>query len=295
MPVVMVERLLRLPVGTLYISGGGEPLLHQGLVVLLDRPGVVGALNLVLITNGLLLSKISPTVLDRFEYIQVALPAPTEDLYETITGYRRLKEVLAIPSYVKEKCHKPNPQLTAVCVISRRNAHGVIGVLRLAQECGFNYMRFRLANDYEQGSDNSLGPIDRNFLCELADSVAGIVQPGFTNLRELSHSTPTTGYTPSSRCHSLDLRLIANVAPTGFVYCCVPDIGNESYCIGNLHEQRFEDIWNGHKHLDIIEELQRRYQNGGCSMKCRCHTYNTHFDAVLPHLPDCPPYPRPSI
>ena len=53
---------------------------------------------------------------------------------------------------------------------------------------------------------------------------------------------------------------------------------------GDLHQERFETIWGGPRHRQVIQELSARYACGGCHDGCRSHSYNRAIALGRPRM-----------
>lgn len=83
---------------------------------------------------------------------------------------------------------------------------------------------------------------------------------------------------PLSRSRAaINIRANAFVNYCGGVWLCQPHIGDQRYCIGNLNEQRFANIWNSLRHKKVIASLNGAFATGACR-NCRSIAFNQAAD-----------------
>lgn len=279
----LIESLIRMKVHGVYFSGGGEPCTFKGLpegIRTLKQNGVETAL----VTNGTLFERMGlMEVADCINYIAFSVPSCTEQMYEKITGRNLMESVLSLPAKIKERWGEVAPILGARVVVTNLIAEEVPHILATLKERNFDYALFKIVRDYE---DRGLG-VSEELTKKLKDEVQklkenGKLDPRFTNLdRIFAYRKP---YKPDGICHINRMGLLAAVTPEGDVYPNISEIGHEEFKAGNLHDNSFDEIWNGKVHRRVKDVSDKQWQAGECK-NCRAISYNLRIQDMVGHLP----------
>lgn len=99
---------------------GGEPLLHRGLSILVNRAADLG-LHTTLITNGLALCGKELPWLARLSALSLSIDTLDDSLARQIRGIDRSAYELILDALMKLKKRAPQTWIGANCVVSRRN------------------------------------------------------------------------------------------------------------------------------------------------------------------------------
>lgn len=278
----VVEDLIRLKVAAVYLSGGGEPTVFKGWQDYARRL-MDGGLEVALITNGVALGPAQAEVLGRMNYIAVSVYSTEEEEYRRITESRFFDRQWSVPSLIRQ--HGGRTVVGARCVLNNINYRHLLPIYRRAREAGFDYIIFIPAVDYE-GRGVSLGASAVNEVLESIAANRGEFAPSFTNAgdlltRKVAHYARQDYRVEFSRppvgCTAINIGANAFVNYCGGVWLCQPHIGDQRYCIGNLNEQRFADIWNSPRHKSVIDSLDRNFAAGACR-NCRSIAFNQAAD-----------------
>lgn len=281
----VVEDLIELKAAAVYISGGGEPTVLKGWHKYAQRL-IDGGIEVALITNGVALAPAQADVLSRMNYIAVSVYSTNENEYRQITESRFFDRQWAIPSLVRQGIGRA--VIGARCVLNSVNYRNLLPIYRQARKSGFDYIIFIPAVDYE-GRGVSLGA---DAIREVIDDIAANedqFDPAFTNAldllaRNVAHYAPqdyrSRFAAPLTGCSAINIGANAFVNYCGGIWLCQPHIGDLRYCIGNLNNQRFADIWNSQRHKDVIAGLDRDFIAGACR-NCRSIAFNQAADRYV--------------
>ena len=257
---------------SVYLSGGGEPLLYKGIrkvvETIVDRPG----LSLALVTNGSLMFHKNNRVADfadKFGYIHVSLHSGADQARKL--RFDPEQRALKIPSELGDR--KP-AELKLRVIINDHNYKDIFDKLESAWKAGYDYVVYTVERDYE---GRGLGLKEENFemLKKMIYSRWDEADDKFCNLREVAaRLNHRDVYIPTPICWAVELRLLAVIDPKGDVYTCIYHIGREEFCLGNIIEKNFSEIWNSPKHLEIINKLHFHEKSGRCR-NCRFFKLNS--------------------
>lgn len=278
----VIEDLISMKTSAVYLSGGGEPTIVKGwdgyARQLLDS-----GVEVALITNSVALQSAHVDVLSRMNYVAVSVYSTDEDEYKQITDSHFFDRQWTAPRLIK--AGKGDVVVGARCVINKINYKNIVNTYRKVKESGYDYIIFIPAVDYE-GSGIGLGVEEQDYVNALISEHKDFFDVKFTNAvdlltRDISHYNKTdyrqlcTNHL--SGCSAVKIRANAFVNYCGGVWLCQPHIGNPLYQIGNLNKDRFSEIWNSSRHVEVAGLLHDDFSKGVCR-NCRSIGFNIAGD-----------------
>lgn len=275
----VIDDLIKLKTRSVYLSGGGESTTVKGwdrYVQLLTNQGI----EVALITNGIALQKSDVDILRKMNYIAISIYSTDEAEYNQITGGHFFKKQFELPSIIKHESSRTI--VGARCVLNNVNYKRVVSIYQQAMSAGFDYIIFIPAVDYE-GAENGLRLEEMNITKGILEKHYNLFDFSKTNVDELikkdihyyekSDYRKTYESSDTVICKAIEIRGNAFINYDGGVYLCQPHIGDKRYCIGNVNESRFTEIWNSEQHLQVIDFLQQQFARGLCK-NCRSIKFN---------------------
>ena len=269
----LIDSIIDLGINGVYWSGGGEPTTIKDFTKYIDRIAN-SKIEQALITNGLLISDKWIPLMKKFNYIAISFQASRKETYEKITGYdvrdklfsnvRKLNDVLE------------GTILGARCVINKYNYKEIVPIYKDAKELGVDYLIFIPAVDYEKRGNVELSEEEKDYLRDEVKDIESSLDDSFTNLRRITKQGGAYYKKEENRgfpCYANQIRATAFINYDGGVWLCQPHIGNQKYCIGNINDCKFTEIWNSQRHCEVIELLDSEHEMGKCK-NCRSIAYN---------------------
>ena len=281
-PILMNKDILRdrlfeakqLGVKSVMFGGTGEPLVHKRISEITNSAADAG-LDVAFTTNGVLLDKLLPV--DRCTWIKVSLNAGTRDSYSAIhrTDVEDWDKVWgAIRNAV---ARKGNCTLGVQCVVLPENAYDMGNLADLCIEAGVDYLvlkpysqaTFMLSHTYEN--------IDYSKMREYLQSVVSkstktfkVIYRGNAINEEISkkHAYDKCRATPTAWVYSM---------ADGRLFTCSAHLLDERFCIGNLNENSFQEIWEGEKRRANFEMMRDTFDIKQCRLNCRMNGPNKYL------------------
>lgn len=280
---ILSERMLeakQLGVKSVMFAGTGEPLVHKRISDINARAAYSG-LDTAFTTNGVLLDKLKNPEL--CTWIKVSLNAGRRDSYAAIhrTDAKDWDKVWAnITDVVKRK---GNCTIGVQCVVLPENVYDMKALAQLCIDAGVDYLvlkpysqaTFMLSHKYENVDYSKM----RSYLqgvTELSTKDFKVIYRGNAINEEISkkHAYDICRSTPSFWCYSM---------ADGRMFVCSAHLLDERFCVGNLNDQTFQEIWEGEKRRQAWEMMQN-FDIKKCRLNCRMNGPNKYLHQLTHQL-----------
>lgn len=276
----LVESIVRMKIRAVYFSGGGEPTLYPGLAGYIERLTGSGVECSVL-TNGSCFAEVGLIqVANQLNYIAVSVPGIDDGTFETITGTRNLEKVLALPEQIKTVHGENSPTIGARIVLTNKNYRQIGDFLRIMRERNYDYALFKIVRDYEDNGQG-LSQEEEAYLREEVRTY-GDLDDRFTNIKGIFGYRTLPNF--KNACWTNRYGMLANVSTDGRVYPNIVEIDKEDFCIGDLHKETLDEMWNGPRH-EVVKQRSDEKWTGGTCRNCRAMAYNAIINDWRDRLP----------
>lgn len=276
----LVDSIIKMKIRAVYFSGGGEPTLYPGLAEYIGKLHA-NEIECSIITNGSCFEQMGLiSIADKLNYIAVSVPGVDTDTFKTITGTENLDKVLDLPKKIKEMHEDTSPIIGSRIVLTNKNYKQVKEFLSIIKEKEFDYALFKVVRDYE---DNGQG-LSKSEEEYLKEEINGFDNPdeNFTNVKSIFNYKTLPDF--KNKCWVNQYGMLANVSTDGRVYPNIVEIDKEDYCIGNLYEEKLEDMWNGSRHNKVKKLSNTKWISGKCK-NCRAMSYNDIINECMEKIP----------
>lgn len=276
----LTDSIIRMGIRAVYFSGGGEPTLYPGL------PGYVRKLTgsgveCSILTNGSCFEEMGLIpIADRLNYIAVSVPGVDEATFEAITGTKNLEKMLSLPGKIKAVHGDKSPVIGSRIVLTNKNYQQVGDFLRVVKECKFDYALFKVVRDYEDNGQG-LSKEEEGYLKEEIQAYQDL-DNRFTNIKGIFDYKTLPEF--KNVCWVNRYGMLANVSTDGKVYPNIVEIDKEEFCIGDLHTETLEEMWNGPRHAEVKKCSDEKWAGGVCR-NCRAMAYNDIINSWMEQMP----------
>lgn len=270
----LVEDLAGIQVRAVTFSGGGEPLMHPGIVKIMQHTRDVG-LDLSIITNGQLLTGERAEQLAYAKWVRVSVDYHTA---EQMVKFRSVPErcfqqlldnLKAFAAMKTDECN-----LFINYIVHRENYAGLTYAGRLFKDHGVENVRFSpmWVPGFEEYHHPLRGAVETQLqdLQEICDS--GFSINSTYDLESSSHSLDR-GYT---KCHFC--QVVPVVAADGNVYACHNKAYDAKGLIGSIKDQLFSELWFSD---EAAEAMQRIDPSRDCRHQCAADQKNLLIQDIL--------------
>ncbi|PFL57210.1 hypothetical protein COJ27_29865 [Bacillus cereus] len=261
----LCDDLIKMQVKTVYFSGGGDPTMYPYLAEMMHKLHKSGV-KLALLTNGSN-SKLLLEVAKYCEYILIHISSHKPDIYEVLMG-KKMNDILNIAQRIQNTLKGNIVKVGARIVVVEKNQPYLADTVKELLAKNFDYVQCTPAADYESISEKS----NLNQMKQIANDPV-FKLPGVTfNLKN------STDYNAHLTCASIENKLHATIDALGGVYICPPYTAMQGdFCLGNINNNNFYEIWESENHKKVIDKMNRRYKDNKCK-NCRFISYNPHIE-----------------
>jgi len=252
-----------------FFSGGGEPLMYLRLydhIIYLNRAG----LKVSLLTNGYYLADEKyKEMLASLDYVAISIPTLSQEEFKNMTG-RNIPKHLPDLAHIIRANAKKRPIVGARLVANTDNHKSVIETIIKLKSNNYDYCIVKIPKDPE-GRGLGLSLEELSYIKEEYSKHSEELSEDFTNLKSVLDSEAIKP--AGDICWSIEYGINCFIHTDGGVYLCLSLVGKKEYCIGNIHDENFDDIWKGEKRKEIISLMQSKYKAMECK-NCRNIAYN---------------------
>ena len=270
---ILCPRMLEASVNgvrSVMFAGTGEPLLHKRINEIVECAHRV-QLDVAFTTNGVLLNKLGPIGL--CSWIKISLNAGTPESYAKIhqTDIGDWYKVWdGIKNAVKRK---GNCTIGVQCVVLPENFMEMGNLAYLARDAGADYF---VMKPYSQGTF-SIVQREVNYQ-EMHDELEAVRQFSTPTFQVIYRENAVKQEGEShhyDRCRATPFFWVYSMA-NGDVFTCSAHLLNKQFCIGNLNNQSFQEIWEGdgrRKNWELMKEFDIKQ----CRKNCRMNQSNIYL------------------
>lgn len=273
---ILIKRMReakRLGVKSVMFGGTGEPLVHKKISEITKGAHEAG-LDVAFTTNGVLLDKLAPVEL--CTWIKVSLNAGTEESYAAIHRTDKKDWTKVWKNIQEAVARKGKATIGVQCVVLPDNVYDMGALAELCRKAGVDYLvlkpysqaTFMLSHKYEN--------IDYSAMREYLQSVVSLSTDKFKVIyRGKAINEEITKKHAYDKCRATPTMWVYSMAD-GRVFTCSAHLLDERFCIGNLNENTFQEIWEGEKRRENWEMMQS-FDIKQCRLNCRMNGPNKYL------------------
>jgi len=209
----LIYELHSLGTQSITFTGGGEPLMHPKFENLV-RAALSLNFEVGLVTNGVLLDKVSFDTLEQFRFIRVSLDAGDGKTYKTVKGCDYFKKVV---KNIK-RATKANSTVGISYVVTPQNKHTIEEAYKLAEDINAAYIQVKPAIINNQPYRDYEDPTGKKLI-------------------------RTPRFTPKTKLPCQIAQLVGVVTADSAVYYCCQARGIPYMSLGRLYESSFKELW----------------------------------------------------
>lgn len=264
-----IQGMRKLGAKAITFTGGGEPMIHKDFYEILVTSKKLG-FDCGLITNGSVITeKNAELLLDNLNWLRISMSGGDKDSYFKVQGKDHfelvIKNLKIISSIKKKKNSKTKIGLRML--ITEQNVHTLFSLVKIISDInGINYLQ--IAPDHDNHDDGSFwhGKIVKKEK-DKSENVLNkknidFITSGFEILNTNNNDKQKTLNIPK-KCyaHFYQVAIMAD----GNVSFCKNARFDEKFFIGNINEEKIENIWNSEKN----KEIEKWVRPNNCGLLCK--------------------------
>ena len=278
---ILIQRMdeaKQLGVKSVMYAGTGEPLLHKRINTIVAGAHLWG-LDQAFTTNGVLLDKLQFPEL--CSWIKVSLNAGTKESYAKIHQTDE-KDWDKVWSNIHSLVARKGPCAVGVqCVVLPENYTDMGTLAFLSRESGVDYL---VLKPYSQGTFSIVQrQIDYKEMEDELQKVTEFSTPTFQVIYRENAVKREVEEHHYEKCLATPFLWVYSMAD-GRVFTCSAHLLDDRFCIGNLNERSFQDIWEGEGRRKQWE-LMKEFDSKNCRKNCRMESVNQYLDQVKHGVP----------
>lgn len=261
-------------------SGEGEPLLNKDMADIANGIKACGV-DVAMSSNGVLFTKEkAEECLGAFTWIRFSISSMEKGSYEKIQrgkegDLKRVKENLEDAVRVK-KNKGLNTTLGVQCLLLPDNIGQLTDMAKELREIGVDYLTIKPYSQHLH-SENKF-EIDYADMLDLDKELKQYATEEFSIYFRANAMSKMHHEKCYKQCYGLPF--MTHIDAKGNVWPCVAHIGTKEFCFGNIYEQPFEEIWEGTKRQEVIQNLSVLDINKVCREACRLDEINKYLNEL---------------
>ena len=234
-------------------------------------------MDVALITNGSHLTENKmKSILENCTWVRVSLDAITPATFEKMHGMGTKAFECVIEN--TKRLAQVKRELGSACTIGvgfltcDTTKDEMVEAARTCQQWGVDYLQFRPLQVRVGEAKYHWADVDQQIVeaCEFSTNGYDVL-----NSRHKYNAIKTKNYGRDyGKCYGQ--QFASTIAADGRVYVCCHLRGLEKYCLGDLRQQSFKEIWNSERRREVVKGIDF----ADCIPLCRDNTFNQ----VLWHL-----------
>lgn len=284
-----LREMAALGVKSVMFAGEGEPLLHEGLVEMVQAASRSG-IDVSITSNGSLGTPVLwAELLPHLTWLRFSLDAGSAPVHAKVHGVAQkvfTRTVVSMGQALAVRAERQLPvTIGAQFLVLPENIDDLGNAIDLAGNLGLDYLALKSYSLHPQMMKKKDVSYQEDLVARIEEIVEARRGQAATNV--IFRKDSMTSYQEQrprfAHCHALPFW--GYVASTGDVYTCSVFLGQEEFKAGNINHQGMEDIFFGAARrqsvgyaageLDVCEK---------CRVNCRMARVNEFLD-VLSHKP----------
>lgn len=268
-------------VKSVMFAGEGEPLLFKDLDLIVEHCSSVG-IDTSLTTNFVPLNKKNiQRCVENCSWIKVSLNAGTKETYAAIHQTKELdfERVMDNLTYALKyrKEHNLNCTIGVQMLLLPENKDEATILAQKCKEIGVDYLVIKPYSQHLSSDTHKYEDIDYTPMLHLENELDKISDENFNVVfRANTMKKYIEKKQPYDKCHSTPF-FWGYIAADGKVFGCSAYLGRDEFCYGNIYDNSFEEIWEGHKRRESYNYVKNELDIKNCRVNCRMDEVNRYL------------------
>lgn len=264
------------------LAGEGEPLLHPGILDIVDYTRNLG-IDCAVTTNGIPLDANKVKLVSKLTWLRFSINAGTQGAYARIhqtanTDWERVWDNVRLAMANKGDC-----TISIQCVVLPENVETLEPLTKLAREAGVDYLSFKPFSQHKASKNQAYK--DTSYSLELKSLMGRLVYEYSTDKFQVIPRLEAIDYWNNQtrnypRCYATPY-FWAYLAASGDVFTCSAFLGDDRFRLGNINETSFADLWTSTRRQAMISHMAEYHDISTCRINCRMNKANEFLDRLV--------------
>lgn len=263
----------RLGVKSVMFAGTGEPLVHKRISAI-TRSAIESGLDVAFTTNGVLLDRLEP--INLCTWIKISLNAGRQDTYAAIhktkpEDWDKVWRNIEGAVKRKGKC-----TIGVQCVVLPENVYEMRELASLCVDAGVDYL---VLKPYSQGTFSITRQYEGTDYAAMRSYLQGVKDFDTKTFKVIYRSQAMeqeiSGAHNYDKCRATPF-FWAYAMADGRLFTCSAHLLDDRFCIGNLNEHSFQELWEGEGRRKQWE-LMKTFNIKQCRLNCRMDKPNRYL------------------
>jgi len=276
----ILDDLAEFKVKAITYSGGGEPLMHKDIVLIMKRTLELG-LDLSIITNGQNLAKERAEVLANAKWVRISIDYSNSEQFNKFRNVPE-KGFNSIISNIKSfsKIKNNDCDLSVNFIVHKNNYSNLLDIAEILKDAGVENIRFSpmyvpdffdYHKDIKSTVDAELSKISK--ICNSSFTVNSTYK-----IEEIGRHSSFRKY---SRCYAMEM--VPVIGADLNVYTCHNKAYDSNGNIGNIRERKFSEFWSSPETSKFIKDFNPKLK---CMHECTADNKNNIINDFINTNPD---------
>lgn len=290
---ILADRLAemgRLGLKSIMYAGEGEPMLHKDINQIVKLTAEAG-IDIAFTTNGTLMNaKFIEQSLPLVSWIKVSLNAGSAENYAAIHQTKAADFDLVLnnlrSAVAYKKAHGLTCTLGAQILLLPENRHEVATLAAICRDIGLDYLVVKPYSQHLFSETRRYENLRYDDLLGMAEELAQFNTPGFNVIfREQTMKNYSISEESRYKTCQATPYFWAYIMADGEVYGCSAYLQDQRFAYGNIHQQSFQDIWEGEKRRQNWQYVAQALDIAQCRKNCRMEAVNQYLDKLTAQQP----------
>lgn len=280
----------KLGVKSIMFAGEGEPMLHRKMVEMIICTKNAG-IDVAFTTNGSVMTEsFCEKTINHINWIKISIDAGMPETYEIVHGVNKKQFSLVIRNIGRaiEIRNRKNGKCSigAQMLFLPENSKEIFILADLIKNSGADYLVIKPYSQHPLSETKVYAGLDYDEFEIPRKEIEKYNNGQFQLICRLNaFSKMEEEKKPYSCCYSVPF-LWAYITARGDVYSCSMFLNESKFCLGNIYEQTFQEIWEGEKRRQNWIAM-KKFNASLCRKACRmdeCNRFLYQLKNPPPHV-----------
>lgn len=279
----LIDDVAQCGVKAIVWTGGGEPLTHPDIMPAIKQARVKGLKSGLFTNGGLIKEDMIDILITHCEFVRISLDSSNTTTHSKVHKTSREAEFTKIIDNIKKLVKKKkelgsNTVLGITFLVHQENYKEISDAAQLAKDLGVDYIQYKPVIIWGGGPqiDPNVFIKARPFLKEAKSFEDNNLKVFIIDYKfnDIIDNDKNYGRT-YNKCYGHPF--MGTICADGRVYLCCHSKGIDKYCLGDLKNNSFRDIWKSKQKKKVVENINLK----DCQPLCKLHEINKLLHFIL--------------